>query len=221
MSNSDQGVIRQSVVPEYGWDSAEQEPAHGYLIPTIEKALAGAAIKPGAGSVRLFDAGCGNGYIASHFRAKGFAVAGCDASPQGVEHAKKANPGARFEVCSVYDSLADKFGDGWDVVVSSEVIEHLYDPRCFVGRIRELLKPDGLLIVTTPYHGYLKNLALALTNNFDGHFTALWDGGHIKFWSYATLKSLLSEQGFTDFRFYGAGRAPWLWKSMVVSARKG
>lgn len=221
MNHSDQSAIRQSVVPEYGWESAEQEPAHGYLISTIEKALAGAAVSPGAGPVRLFDAGCGNGFIASYFRGKGYTVAGCDASPQGVEHAKKANRGARFEVCSVYDNLADKFGDDWDVVISSEVIEHLYDPRAFVRRVHAMLKPGGTLILTTPYHGYLKNLAMALTNKFDGHFTALWDGGHIKFWSYATLKALLSEQQFADFRFYGAGRAPGLWKSMVVSARKG
>ena len=52
----------------------------------------------------------------------------------------------------------------------------------------------------------------------DHHYTALWDGGHIKFWSRETLTKLLEEFGFrvTDFR--GAGRLPYLWKSMLVRA---
>jgi len=43
-------------------------------------------------------------------------------------------------------------------------------------------------------------------------------GGHIKFWSRATLTALLAEEGFTVAHFEGAGRLPYLWKSMVVVA---
>jgi 2-polyprenyl-6-hydroxyphenyl methylase/3-demethylubiquinone-9 3-methyltransferase len=75
-------------------------------------------------------------------------------------------------------------------------------------------------VLTTPYHGYLKNLALAVTGAMDAHFTALWDGGHIKFWSYRTLRQLLQEFGFGHCEFRGAGRWPALWKSMVVTARR-
>jgi 2-polyprenyl-6-hydroxyphenyl methylase/3-demethylubiquinone-9 3-methyltransferase len=83
-----------------------------------------------------------------------------------------------------------------------------------------LLKPSGHFIVSTPYHGWLKNVALALSGKMDNHFTALWDGGHIKFWSRETLSELLTEKGFTDLRFVGAGRVPYIWKSMILTARK-
>lgn len=53
----------------------------------------------------------------------------------------------------------------------------------------------------------------------DAHFTALWDHGHIKFWSRRTLGALLAEAGLEVTGFQGAGRAPLLWKSMVVAAR--
>ena len=77
---------------------------------------------------------------------------------------------------------------------------------------------DGEIIISTPYHGYLKNLAIALTNKMDHHFTTLWDGGHIKFWSKRSLTVLLNEFGFEVTQFSGSGRLPYLWKSMFVRA---
>ena len=78
----------------------------------------------------------------------------------------------------------------------------------------------GLLIISTPYHGYLKNFVLALANKWDAHLNPFWDGGHIKFWSCKTLSQLLNETGFSVIRFIGAGRLPFLWKSMIVVAQK-
>jgi len=78
----------------------------------------------------------------------------------------------------------------------------------------------GTAIVSTPYHGYWKNLALAVTGRMDAHFTALWDHGHIKFWSIATLGELLREAGFVDIRFERLGRVPALAKSMIAVAKR-
>jgi 2-polyprenyl-3-methyl-5-hydroxy-6-metoxy-1,4-benzoquinol methylase len=169
----------------------------------------------------VLDAGCGNGSLAGRLAALGFEVCGFDASVSGIQHARSAYLDARFEVAGADDDLRALFGRTFDACVCMEVIEHLYDPRTFVRRVFEVLRPDGLFVLTTPYHGYLKNLALAITGAMDSHFTALWDGGHIKFWSRATLTSLLEENGFRVVGFEGAGRLPLLWKSMIVSARKG
>jgi 2-polyprenyl-6-hydroxyphenyl methylase/3-demethylubiquinone-9 3-methyltransferase len=61
---------------------------------------------------------------------------------------------------------------------------------------------------------------MALTGTLDAHFTVLWDGGHIKFWSRKTLTTLLEDYGYAGQRFYGAGRLPWLWKSMILASVK-
>ena len=71
-----------------------------------------------------------------------------------------------------------------------EVVEHLYAPRIFVQNAYDALRPGGLLVVTTPYWGYLKNVALAVTNRTDAVLSALWDGGHIKHWSRKTMTTL-------------------------------
>jgi 2-polyprenyl-6-hydroxyphenyl methylase/3-demethylubiquinone-9 3-methyltransferase len=104
--------------------------------------------------------------------------------------------------------------------MSTEVIEHLYDPRGFLKNAYDVLKPGGTFVVSTPYHGYLKNVVLTVSGNMDKHFTVLWDHGHIKFWSKQTLTTALEEAGFRDISFHGAGRLPLLWKSMVLKATK-
>ena len=58
-------------------------------------------------------------------------------------------------------------------------------------------------------------MMLSVLNKWDQHLCPMWDGGHIKFWSRKTLHWLLSEQGFTNLKFRGVGRIPWLWMTMV------
>jgi 2-polyprenyl-6-hydroxyphenyl methylase/3-demethylubiquinone-9 3-methyltransferase len=208
-----------SQTPEYGWNSQQATHAHNYLLPGLIKAINSEFPNFGSKKLKIFDAGCGNGFISGHLIAKGNEVTACDASAMGIQIAKDKY-GGRFEVASVYDDLFLRFGSDYDLVVSSEVVEHLYDPRLFAKNMFNLLKPGGKLIVSTPYHGYLKNIAIAVSGKFDHHFTALWDGGHIKFWSRDTLQTLLAEAGFDSFSFFGAGRFPLLWKSMIISATK-
>jgi len=173
-----------------------------------------------SGIKAVLDLGCGNGSFAKQLVARGLTVHGCDISASGVAEAQIQCSGGRLFVGSGYDDLLTAVGSPVDAVVALEVVEHLYDPRRFITRVREVLRPGGVLVLSTPYHGYWKNLALALSGKLDAHFTALWDGGHIKFWSRHTLAALLKEQGFAVKHFVGVGRFPWLWKAMVVTARR-
>ena len=100
------------------------------------------------------------------------------------------------------------------------MVEHVYAPRDYAATLFDLLQPGGTAIVSTPYHGYLKNLALAITGRLDAHFTALWDHGHIKFWSIPSLTTLLSEAGLQNIRFHRVGRIPVLAKSMIAVAER-
>ncbi len=75
------------------------------------------------------------------------------------------------------------------------------------------------MIISTPYNGYLKNIVIALLDGFDKHHTVLWDGGHIKFWSFKTISALLKEFDFDVVKFKGVGRLPYLWKSMIIKAK--
>lgn len=199
-------------------DYAQADPPHQplYLNLLLSHLKAGGRIH------RVLDAGCGDGNFTASLAAAGFEMHGIDLSKGGITRAKELYPQIQFTEGSVYDAFAGLCGvPFFDAIVSVEVIEHLYSPRKFVQRAHAALRPGGLLIVTTPYWGYAKNLILALTNRIDRALTALWDGGHIKHWSRKTLQQLLEEQGFEFVAFHGAGRRiPFLWKGMIMVVRK-
>lgn len=202
-----------TVVKDYGWKDAERVPSHSYLEPAI------LGICRRLGVHKILDLGCGNGALCGTLYDAGFEVVGCDADATGIDLARKAFPGGRFERLAV-DDAPELLGDrNFDVVISTEVVEHLYAPRALPRFAAKILKPGGCLVVTTPYHGYLKNLVLSLLNKWDGHHDPMWDGGHIKFWSRKTLSRLLSENGFEVLEFGGVGRVPYLWKSMILVAK--
>jgi 2-polyprenyl-6-hydroxyphenyl methylase/3-demethylubiquinone-9 3-methyltransferase len=201
---------------EYPYTHAELGCASGYLLPAIRGILRN--VPPRA---VVADLGCGNGSNLSQFRQCGWELHGFEVSRSGLAEAGKAYPDIRFEYADLTSDISSHVLTGrCDVVISTEVIEHLIWPRVYAKNCWNLLKPDGLLIISTPYHGYLKNLALAASGKMDSHFTALWDAGHIKFWSRGTLTSLLEEAGFAVTRFLGIGRLPFFWKSMVLVAKK-
>jgi 2-polyprenyl-6-hydroxyphenyl methylase/3-demethylubiquinone-9 3-methyltransferase len=198
----------------YRWHSAEATGANQYLLPEVVRLLMTYAPPP----ARVFDLGCGNGYITQAL-CSGWVASGVDGSAEGVAQARSAYPGVEVHVASVYDDLAKRFGR-FPAIVSLEVVEHLYDPRKYAARMFDLLEPGGVAIISTPFHGYWKNLAMAVTGRMDRHFTALWDHGHIKFWSYKTLGFLLTEAGFEVMTWRRVGRVPALAKSMIAVARR-
>jgi 2-polyprenyl-3-methyl-5-hydroxy-6-metoxy-1,4-benzoquinol methylase len=170
----------------------------------------------------VLDAGCGDGNFAASLADAGYDIYGFDMSASGIKIAQRRGLG-RFAQASVYDDFTTIFDDMdvFDAVVAVEVIEHLYDPRLFIKRARAALKDEGLMLVTTPYWGWFKNVVLAVTNRMDRSLTALWDGGHIKHWSRKTLTELMTEQGMEFIAFEGAGRpVPFLWNGMLLVFRK-
>lgn len=170
---------------------------------------------------RVLDAGCGDGNFTASLSKAGFQMSGFDGSEGGIAKARLKYPNIAFNCGSLYDDLCAPFGAGpFDAIVSIEVIEHLYSPRKFLQRARDALREDGLLIITTPYWGYLKNVLLALTNRMDRALTTRWEGGHIKHWSYSSLRLAIEENGFEFVAFHGAGRLPYCWNGMVMVARR-
>lgn len=164
----------------------------------------------------VLDAGCGNGALALAMQHAGYDVVGVDGDAAGIEIARRFGSGVRFEVGQFHQAPPGQF----DAVVSTEVVEHLYAPHELASYAFAALRPGGHLVISTPYHGYLKNLALSLLNGWDNHFTVQWCGGHIKFWSRKTLTDLLKNAGFVVRDFRGVGRMPYLWMSMVLIAQR-
>ena len=196
------------------WSFSGESPSHRYLVPGVLDVLHG--VTP---SGRVLDIGCGNGELPSaHVARAGYGVTGIDFEESGLERARVTCPGVYFATHDLAEPLPEHLRGAFDVVVSAEVIEHLFFPRYLFSRAREALRAGGHLVVTTPYHGYTKNLSLALVNRFDTHWSVGSDYGHIKFFSRRSLGAMACECGFEPLRWQRVGRVPPLAASMIMTA---
>src|SRR5690606_10046182 len=104
-----------------------------------------------AGSAaRVLDVGCGNGVISRSLGKEGFEVYGIDISDKAIEKAKQLNtyPNVHFEVKSAEQLVAE--GKTYDVIICSEVLEHLHDPSKLLNVLHQSLTDKSILIVTVP-----------------------------------------------------------------------
>lgn len=166
-------------------------------------------------SVRVLDVGCGNGsMLALPLAQRGFQVTGIDIDARSIEHAQrlaKDLPNATF-ICGNVAEL--KAGD-FELVILSEVLEHMIEPRTLLANSAQHLSEGGVMIVTVP-NGYgefeidsrlfrllrLQRLVDALAKNkreivaaTDNH-----ESGHVQSFTRRRLRRLFAECSLTVFR---------------------
>ena len=202
-----------SLVENYGWSSNKPELSHHYLLPIVLKGLRKYKVN------KLLDIGTGNGATLPIWSQNGFNVSAMEPDKIGFEIASK-NVIADVRQLGCSDILPLDWKNNFDGIVSLEVVEHMFDPMQLAVTSYNALAKDGILIITTPYHGYIKNLFLSIFNKWDFHHHPNKCGGHIKFWSRKTILDLFTQNGFQFLHFNGAGRIPFLWKSMVLTFKK-
>lgn len=199
---------------DYGYTN--NEPSHTFLY--LQEPLLSLLDK--GNNQSILDLGCGNGHIVDYLLRQGYNAYGTDASENGIAIAKQSHPDRFFLQDLSTGQLPKELQSlHFDTIISTEVIEHLYDPEGFIDFCKSCLPPGGEIIISTPYHGYLKNLLLSIMDMWDTHLSPTWHGGHIKFWSKRTLSRLLVNKGFEFVAFKGCGRFPYFWKSMIIKAK--
>src|SRR5262249_47387866 len=105
---------------------------------------------------KVLDYGCGRGEFTDYLASLGFEAVGVDVSQHAIDFNRHDFPQLEFlELEGDRAPFADEF---FDAIWSSEVIEHVYDVHAVFAEFSRLLRPGGLLIITTPYHGWLKDL---------------------------------------------------------------
>lgn len=184
--------------------------------PTFRRRVAAALAAIGPAPLRVLDFGCNTGAATAALADAGHEVVGVDISESAIARARQCVPAAAFHRIEAENRLP--FADeSFDSCVCSEVIEHLFDVPGFLREVRRVLRPGGVLALTTPYHGWFKNLLL-ISFNFERHFHPA--GGHIRFFSVRSLRACLDAAGFDPGPITGIGRAWPVWKSMFAAARK-
>lgn len=123
---------------DYGWEEGATH-AHSYLYNDL-KAMIGSDK-----NITILDIGCGNGEMANRLISEGYDVYGTDGSESGINVAKKKNQD-RFFVQDINSKLLpiELQDKKFDKIISTEVIEHLYNPRGYIEFCKNvLMKNEG------------------------------------------------------------------------------
>ena len=102
-------------------------------------------------NLNIIDVGCGGGILSEPLKRLGARITGIDASATAIQsarlHSEKSNLEINYLVGTI-DRLIEqkKF---YDLVIASEVIEHVKDPNDFIKGLKKLLMPKGKIILTT------------------------------------------------------------------------
>jgi 2-polyprenyl-3-methyl-5-hydroxy-6-metoxy-1,4-benzoquinol methylase len=166
---------------------------------------------------RVLDVGAGTGALVDQLGVEGRDATGFDIAQRAVDLALARFPSGRFIRWSAENLPWPIEPRSHDVVVAFEVIEHLLQPRQLIRGAHEALRRGGHLALTTPYHGFFKNIVLS-TIAFDHHFNP--EGDHIRFFSDAGLRELLESEGFVVETVRHFGRAWPVWAGVFIWARK-
>lgn len=172
--------------------------------------------------IRILDIGCGNGsQLALPLVSDQFQVFGIDTDEHSIAHARSLAANARnahFRCMSIEEFSSE---DLFHVVILSEVLEHVEDPKKLLANAASRMRRDGVMVVTVPngYGGFeidswifrelgLQKLVDALTkNNQILGATDNIESGHIQFFTRKRLRRLFDECGLVITR---AGVGPLL-----------
>jgi len=139
------------------------------------------------------DVGCGDGRLALGLRAEGLTLA--DPSPVALERAHKRLPRARAVELDV-DAPLPLDDNAFELVLCSEVLEHVRDVQLLLSEIRRVLVPGGTLALSTPAHGRRSGLGILL-RGFERGFDPR--SPHLRFFTRRSLADLLDELGFAPY----------------------
>jgi SAM-dependent methyltransferase len=198
------------------WESPAYQPEQDPTTPARKRLLLEFLAKNIPAKSPVLDLGCGDGYFCKIIQDSGYRAVGVDISGNALQKARSRFSGIDFRMWQ--PDSAVPAGDGeFSAVWSSEVVEHVFDVHGYLSEVNRALKPGGLFILTTPYHGVVKNILVAAIK-FDRHFAP--DGEHIRFFSKTGLQRCLLNASFKPEFWTGIGRMWPLYRTWFVVARK-
>ena len=106
------------------------------------------ALVPDKKTTKILELGSGLGYLTYALTKEGYNIEGLDISSEAVAQANKTF--GDYYVCADVHKYALEKPEAYDIVILTEVIEHIEEPIAFMESIKKLLRKDGHMIVTTP-----------------------------------------------------------------------
>jgi len=149
---------------------------------------------------KMLDVGCGGGRLLNRMKKRGWQVEGVDFDAQAIAKVSEKY-GIKAHVGDLLQ--CELASNSFDVICMSQTIEHLYHPDATLRESLRILKPGGLLVMTTPN-------AESLGAREYGSCWRGWEAPrHLHLFSVNSLRQLTQNAGFevTEARTYSSGSA--------------
>jgi len=148
---------------------------------------------------RLLELGCATGFMSQYFtQTKHCQVIGVDINLQAI---KQARQHCYKTICGDLDDKSTwkkiKSFAPYDIVFASAVIEHLKHSETTLQLIKQILKPKGILIITTPNVAHWRNRLSLLLGHWQYQDYGTLDKDHLRFFTYYSFQALIKQAGFT------------------------
>lgn len=148
------------------------------------------ACPEGFSSKKILDVGCGVGTLSLYVASQGAEVVGIDISPRAIDIAQQAQQTLAFKEVTFMVKELTKGKADQDLVICSEVIEHIPDDKKFLQLIHSHLKKKGRLYLSTPSQENLL-YKIGFYKKFDAEV------GHLRRYTVQSLQHVIESQGFT------------------------
>ena len=164
---------------------------------------------------QLLDVGCGDGSLDLLLQGKVRRVMGVDSALSACREARAKG----FTVqCADLNACHLPYRDGvFDAVSCLDVIEHVLDPRHLLREVARVLRPEGILVLTTPNIQAYWHILTLIRGRFPRTSSDPegYDGGHLHYFTFADVCHFLTEAGFDAIEEFGLYR----WTSLTAWGR--
>lgn len=179
------------------WDGKESLGDMRIKWPVLKKYI------PQEKNVSLLDFGCGKGFLLSKISSlnPSLKLVGVDVSKIAIAAIKKSFPKGDFRQIDEDGKIPFK-DNAFDFIVAADVLEHIYDTTNALSELTRVLKPNGKIFISVPYHGMVKNLIITFVG-FDFYFDP--KQAHIRFYTKNNLFKSVREAGLKvlNHGYYG------------------
>lgn len=181
----------------YGYDRLDDEPLPQFLDSILDALIA--SFERHRDNGRLLDVGFGAGGLLTVAQRRGWSTFGIELSRAAVERGRAIGLGEVVQG----NFLEAPFPDGhFDVIVMTELVEHLFEPLPFLQKAAALLRPGGLLYMTTPHGRGLSGRVLGAS------WSVLRPPEHLQLFSLDSMRRSLATAGFRHADVYTQGLLP-------------